>query len=103
MEPKAIRVIKLDNEDSRVIADALLNPPVPNEEALAAVGRYKEQVKKSVETYEQRISKMTNRQLRHEVQKGIKDELTGYRAVAESVVLDVLLESFKNGMKPFVS
>jgi hypothetical protein len=95
MEPKAIRVIS----KPRVLE-------APYQLGMEDDGTREESpapVKKSVETYEQRISKMTNRQLRHEVQKGIKGELTGYRAVAESVVLDVLLESFKNGMKPFVS
>jgi hypothetical protein len=90
MEPKAIRIVPQPDKPAQqeIPSDQVLVPPT---------------VKKSVETYEQRISKMTNRQLRHEVQKGIKGELTGYRAVAESVVLDVLLESFKHGMKPFVS
>jgi hypothetical protein len=90
MEPKAIRIVPQPDKPAQVQEiplDQVLAPPV----------------KKSVETYEQRISKMTNRQLRHEVQKGVKGELTGYRAVAESVVLDILLESFKHGMKPFVS
>jgi hypothetical protein len=90
MEPKAIRVV------------GITEGPVGKEIPLLDTAT-PAPVKKSVETYEQRISKMTNRQLRHEVQKGIKGELTGYRAIAESVVLDVLLESFKHGMKPFVS
>ena len=89
MEPKAIRIVPQ--------VDALKMEEIPLDQVLVPP------VKKSVETYEQRISKMTNRQLRHEVRKGIRGELTGYRAVAESVVLDVLLESFKHGMKPFVS
>lgn len=90
MEPKAIRIVPQGDappKTEEIPPDQVLVPPV----------------KKSVETYEQRIFKMTNRQLRHEVRKGIKGELTGYRAVAESVVLDVLLESFAHGMKPFVS
>ena len=91
MEPKAIRIVPQPDKPGQqeILLDQVLVPPTP--------------VKKSVETYEQRISKMSNRQLRHEVRKGIKGELTGYRAIAESVVLDVLLESFKHGMKPFVS
>lgn len=87
MEPKPIRVVP----QSDVVKQDVLDPsavPAP--------------VKKPPVSYEDSLKKMSNKQLRHEVQKGMKGELTGYRAVAEAVVLDVILKSFDRGMSPFV-
>ena len=86
MEPKAIRPIV---ESEKSIRD---EQPVGT-----GAG-----VKKPEVTYEQRLEKMTNRQLRHEIKRGIRGDLTGYRSVVESVVLDVILKSFGEGMSPFI-
>ncbi len=86
MEPKPIRVVPQGD----VVKQDLLEPSVSAP------------VKKPPVSYEDSLKKMSNRQLKHEVQKGIKGELTGYRAVAESVVLDVILKSLEQGMSPFV-
>ena len=86
MEPKAIRPIV---ESEKSIRD---EQPVGT-----GAG-----VKKPEVTYEQRLEKMTNRQLRHEIKRGIRGDLTGYRSVAESVVLDVILKSFEQGMSPVI-
>jgi hypothetical protein len=89
MQPKPIRVIpQVEN--------------VPQQGTLADPSATPAPVKKAPVSYEDSLKKMTNKQLRHEVRKGMKGELTGYRAVAESVVLDVILDSLEQGMSPFV-
>lgn len=88
MELKAIRVI----------------PPLENiEETLQKpVQATPEPEKVLVIPYEKRLEKMSTRQLRGEVRKGIRGKLSGYNSVAESVVLDVILQSFERGMTPYV-
>jgi hypothetical protein len=89
MEPKAIRIVPQQDKPPKteeIPLDQVLAPPV----------------KKQPVSYEDSLKKMSNRQLAGEIRKGIKGELTGYRAVAESVVLDVILKSFKQGMMPFI-
>jgi hypothetical protein len=87
MEPKTIRVV----EKPKVLETPHQEPesaPVP--------------VKKSAVSYEERLEKMSNRQLAGEVRKGVQGKLSGYRAVAEAVVLDVILKSFQQGMTPVI-
>lgn len=90
MEPKAIRPVThdWDKSDEADVADHAPVTATP--------------VKKTESTYEQRLKKMTNRQLRHEIKRGIRGDLTDYRSVAEAVVLDVILKSFEQGMSPVI-
>lgn len=98
MEPKAIRVVaKPKVLEAPYKAENAIDPAVGYEKLAESTP-----IKKPVITYEERLWKMSNRQLAGEVRKGIKGGLTGYRAVAESVVLDVILKSFERGMQPFV-
>jgi hypothetical protein len=102
MEPKAIRPVssKIEPEwQDNKVGDITQDGPIiwVNAGKIDAAP-----VKKTEITYEQRLKKMTNRQLHHEIKRGIRGDLTGYRSVAESVVLDVILKSFEQGMSPVV-
>jgi hypothetical protein len=87
MEPKAIRVVGINDGPGGKEAP-LLEAQAPT--------------KKPPVSYERRLEKMSNRQLRHEIQIGIKGKLGGYNSVVTSVVLDVILDSLDRGMPPFL-
>jgi hypothetical protein len=99
MEPKAIRFVSKPKVlEAPYKAENAVDPA----DGYALLAEAPTPVKKSVQTYEERLEKMSDRQLRGEVRKGIKGKHFGYNSVVTCVVLDVLLESFDRGMTTFV-
>lgn len=94
MQPKSLRVVpqKKDVKFNKAETKQL-------EKELTATPKVEEKIPQS---YEQRLEKMNTRQLRGEVRRGIRGKLSGYNAIAESVVLDVILDSFERGIRPVV-
>lgn len=90
-QPKAIRVVPKSDTKLESKADT----------AQAITSEVTEAVKtKSSAPYEERLEKMSMKQLRGEVRKGVRGKLSGYCSIPTAVVLDVILDSLAKGVSP---
>ena len=52
-------------------------------------------------SYEKRLQKMSNPEIKAELRRGVRGELDGYKSVPLAIALSVILDSHTRGQSPY--